>query len=160
MSTSTKPYVTDEQPMSKHELNLYGFSQQPLVGNERIGAMAATYTKGDHGTLIGHRSQSFKAGSWETRSIYEAHLADLRRERDNIRAFVENMIKCECWGRVEYLDGGSVQDEAERMGILVQVPHELPCSKEFCGCEGEDADYLYNFHWRISTLNTHTSDAK
>ena len=78
----------------------------------------------------------------------------LLRERDNLRNFIENIIGKECWNRVEYLDGGDVQDEAERMGILVQVPHAIPCEDELCGCEGEDVDYLYNFAWRVSTLNT------
>ena len=84
----------------------------------------------------------------------EADHAALLRERDNLRNFIENIIKNECWNRVEYLDGGDVQDEAERMGILVQVPHAIPCEDELCGCEGEDVDYLYNFAWRVSTLNT------
>ena len=84
----------------------------------------------------------------------EADHAALLRERDNLRNFIENIIKNECWNRVEYLDGGDVQDEAERMGVLVQVPHATPCEDELCGCEGEDVDYLYNFAWRVSTLNT------
>lgn len=84
----------------------------------------------------------------------ETDHAALLRERDNLRNFIENIIKNECWNRVEYLDGGDVQDEAERMGVLVQVPHATPCEDELCGCEGEDVDYLYNFAWRVSTLNT------
>jgi hypothetical protein len=84
----------------------------------------------------------------------ETDHAALLRERDNLRNFIENIIKNECWNRVEYLDGGDVQDEAERMGVLVQVPHATPCEDELCGCEGEDVDHMYNFAWRVSTLNT------
>ena len=89
---------------------------------------------------------------WRTiRDIYEANrlqlearIRELEEDRNNLRTFIENIIN---WNRVEYLDGGDVQDEAERMGILVQVPHQLPCTVENCGCEGEYVDYLYQFGW-------------
>ena len=121
-------------------------TDKPYVTDEQINDIRSRH---DH-------ALSVKASAYEVRDLYEAHLSDLRRERDNLRNFIESVIESECWGRVEYLDGGSVQDEAERMGILVQVPHELPCSKEVCGCEGEGVDCLYYFHWRLSTLNTTT----
>lgn len=84
-------------------------------------------------------------------SIFEVGQSydDLKADRDNLRAFIENIIRNECWDQGEYLDGGSVQDEAERMGILRQVPHEEPCEIEGCPCrEYGPMDYLYQFTWK------------
>lgn len=95
----------------------------------------------------------------EVRDIYEQarqrdkeRIEELTRDRDNLRNFIDALIQDVCWGRgmPDDMDGGSVQDMAERMGVLVQVPHALPCDKEACGCEGEDVDFLYNTPWNIT----------
>ena len=77
----------------------------------------------------------------------------IEQDRDNLRAYVERLIRTESWMQDEYLDGGTVQDEAERMGILVQVQHTMPCENDNCGCEGEEVDHLYNFAWKVNDQN-------
>lgn len=88
---TTQPLVTDEPKLSKHELKIYGFEHQPIVGNERIKAFANKYTAGDHESLVHHRNQSFKAGAWEVRAIYEKDRAALLRERDEALALLKTM---------------------------------------------------------------------
>ena len=77
---------------------------------------------------------------------------DVLKERDTLRAFVDALIQDVCWGRglPDDMDGGSVQDMAVKMGVLVHEPHNLPCAKELCGCEGEEVDFLFNTPWRIT----------
>jgi hypothetical protein len=85
-------------------------------------------------------------------SRYEAARAKDADERDQLRKFIDALIQDVCWGRglPDDMDGGSVQDMAEQMGVLVKVPHPLPCDHiEACGCEGEEVDYLYNTPWSI-----------
>lgn len=91
-------------------------------------------------------------GDRETISMLERFAQPLADERDNLRKFIDALIQDVCWGRglPDDMDGGSVQDMAERMGVLVKVPHTLPCDHiETCGCEGEDVDYLYNTPWNV-----------
>jgi hypothetical protein len=118
---------------------------------QAIGAGSMCWSETPKGVFDSDNAKKYGDALWKA---IEAERSALLRERDNLRNFIENIIGKECWNRVEYLDGGDVQDEAERMGILVQVPHAIPCEDELCGCEGEDVDYLYNFAWRVSTLNT------
>ena len=130
----------------------------PLVTDEKIMRMALVFAdESNEGGLKMTPPMRITAAMLMLRDdFYERRVAALLRERDNLRNFIENIIGKECWNRVEYLDGGDVQDEAERMGVLVQVPHATPCEDELCGCEGEDVDYLYNFAWRVSTQGSNT----
>lgn len=89
---TTQPLVTDEPKLSKHELKIYGFEHQPIVGNERIKAFANKYTAGDHESLVHHRNQSFKAGAWEVRAIYEKDRAALLRERDEATQYLTTIL--------------------------------------------------------------------
>jgi hypothetical protein len=74
-------------------------------------------------------------------------------ERDELRKFIDALIQDVCWGRglPDDMDGGSVQDMAERMGVLVKVAHTIPCELEACGCEGEEVDFLYTTPWNVKT---------
>lgn len=91
------PPLVSEPSLSKHELQLYGFSQQPVLGNEAIRELAKKYTEHDHETLMPHRSQSFKAGAWQARSIYEAYLA---KTREVVQALCDDMRRL----RIEYVN--------------------------------------------------------
>jgi hypothetical protein len=75
-------------------------------------------------------------------------LEQVKADRDNLRKFIEHFVRAEVWMENEY-DGGSVQDQAEKQGILIQVPHQMPCEEENCGCDGEDVDFLYQFAWTV-----------
>ena len=110
----------------------------PFHFNETIGNIKA-----------GHKRQGYAAALYSERKRTIA----LEKDRDNLRAYVERLIRTESWMQDEYLDGGTVQDEAERMGILVQVQHTMPCENDNCGCEGEDVDHLYNFAWKVNDQN-------
>jgi hypothetical protein len=68
-------------------------------------------------------------------------------ELKQLRTFVQGLIEGVCWGygAFEDLDGGDVQDEAVKLGILVEIAHPQPCEIELCNCEGSDK--LYQLAW-------------
>ena len=81
-------------------------------------------------------------------------LEQVKADRDNLREYIEQLVNINVWERQEYLFSEDVQDHAERLGILVKVPHTLPCEEENCGCDGEDVDFLYQFAWAVTPNTT------
>ena len=154
-----KPYPQDHRPQMKDELLITPGEAKVRVGMNADVILYHNDKRIDFGDAIYHPDNVANATLYaEAHNVYNEtklsprqmveRIKALELDRDNLRAFIENIIKSECWNRVEYLDGGDVQDEAVRMGILGQVPHVLPCSEEFCGCEGEEVDHLYQFTWK------------
>lgn len=70
--------------------------------------------------------------------------AKLKAERDRLRLFVGSVVKEYCW-EIRDLNGGDVQDLAEKHGLIVKVAHAQPCEIEECNCE--ESDYLYHLAW-------------
>lgn len=70
-------------------------------------------------------------------------------EVERLRKFVEGVVELCAWGRAAFIeeDGGSVQDAAVRLGLLVPIAHAQPCAIEGCECDG--ATSLFQFAWRV-----------
>lgn len=49
----------------------------------------------------------------------EYALAEQRKQLEVLKQFVRQCIKVECWGMPDELDGGYLQDTAEKLGIIV-----------------------------------------
>lgn len=62
-----------------------------------------------------------------------ATITALYAERDGLRAFADRIMGE--WPDVGGLDGGDLQDIAERTGLLAKVTMQEPCG-ENCNCEG------------------------
>lgn len=61
-------------------------------------------------------------------------------EVERLREFTEYVLNTECWGRV--LDGGDLQDKAEKLGLIVEVPADAEFRDEY------DADTMFVPAWR------------
>ncbi len=48
-------------------------------------------------------------------------VARLKAENVKLKAFVREFVSVECWGYIPEVDGGDVQEVAEKMGIVVPV---------------------------------------
>lgn len=60
-----------------------------------------------------------------------ARVAELEAERDNLRTFARWVLRGYDGGEIGNIDGGELQDEAVRLGLLV------PASKCDGDCDGE-----------------------
>lgn len=99
-----------------------------------------------------HISDLLNAAYHDGEEASKAQIEELRKDRDSLRKFIEELVSSVCWGNEirfpDDMDGGSVQDLAERMGILKAVDHPEPCSVENCPCiECGPVDFLYQFTW-------------
>lgn len=85
----------------------------------------------------------------EKASCSEQGIPAPSEEAKRLRSFVEGVVEVCAWGRYAHVpigDGGSVQDWATKLGILVPVPHEQPCRNGACECDG--ATELLQFAWK------------
>ena len=85
-------------------------------------------------------------------SALEEQMKALTADRDNLRNFIEALVEDVCWGQglPDDIDGGSVQDLAEKYNILKPVPHPEPCHVERCPCiESGPYDFIYHFAWSM-----------
>lgn len=75
-------------------------------------------------------------------------IAEIVAERDRLRAFVDRMIRIETWGYFDVEDdGGTIQDTAEELGLIVKRPHKQPCEDEACECDGSPE--LFYLAWAL-----------
>lgn len=75
-------------------------------------------------------------------------------ENERLRQFVEGVVEVCAWGRDAWVpidDGGSVQDWGTKLGLLVPVAHQQPCTDEGCECDG--ATELLQFAWKVAPHN-------
>ena len=85
-------------------------------------------------------------------SALEEQMKALTADRANLRNFIEALVEDVCWGQglPDDIDGGSVQDLAEKYNILKPVPHPEPCHIERCPCiESGPYDFIYHFAWSM-----------
>ena len=73
---------------------------------------------------------------------------DAMRERDVLRVFAESVLREVCWGYDA--DGGSVQDKAESLGLIVRVPADEAFREDF------DADEMFVPAWSDAARATTT----
>jgi hypothetical protein len=69
------------------------------------------------------------------------HLLDMEAEVERLRKFVESLLH-RSWGYV-YADCSDIQDEAEKLGLIVKVPPDEEFKKEY----GDDCEYMYVVAW-------------
>jgi hypothetical protein len=119
---------------------------------EAIGEGSMCWTERPTGIF---ESEKAKAAGDRILAAVEA----IRTDRDNLRRFIEELVSTVAWGNEirfpEDMDGTTVQDLAEHMGILKPVDHPEPCSVENCPCiENGPFDYLYHFAWSMPEVET------
>ena len=73
---------------------------------------------------------------------------DLQAENAKLKAFVREFISVECWGYMPEVDGGTVQEVAEKMGIIMPAKatqedaHRL---NEIHGTDMVEGDVFYRW---------------
>lgn len=69
-----------------------------------------------------------------------AAIRAVEAERDNLREFMDRCVSEWAWG--DSVDGGDVQSEALRLGLIVeQTDHDPEQCEEGCPCEGSSRIY-------------------
>ena len=72
----------------------------------------------------------------------------LQAENAKLKAFIREFVSVECWGYIPEVDGGDVQEVAEKMGIIVPVKatqQQTDDLNEEHGIDLEEGDVIYNW---------------
>lgn len=70
-----------------------------------------------------------------------ARVEELEKERDRLRQFVGQFSGIGEWAWSWEFDGGDVQAEAERLGLIVEGDHDPETCDEDCPCDGSGRVY-------------------
>ena len=73
---------------------------------------------------------------------------DLDAEIVKLKAFIREFVSVECWGYIPEVDGGDVQEVAEKMGIIVPVKatqQQADDLNEEHGIDLEAGDTIYQW---------------
>jgi hypothetical protein len=71
--------------------------------------------------------------------VIRSRLAELEKDRENLRGLIEHAL-LDVWQGSD-IDGGGFQDEAERRGLIVEVPASEEIRAEF------ETDVMFTWAW-------------